>query len=57
MKLEIKTHPIKKHIVFIRLDESLFKQITTLQKQHKAERSAVIRGLIEAGLKVTKTIN
>lgn len=54
MKLEISTPQVKTHVVFIRMDDKLFDQVRILERQHKADRSAVIRSLIEAGLKAIK---
>ena len=55
MKLEIKAQPpIKKHIIFVRIDDPLFDQIKILERKHKVDRSSVVRSLIEAGLKSIK---
>ena len=51
MKLQIQIPQKKTHVVFIRMDDKLFDQIKILERKHKVERSAIIRSLIEAGLK------
>ncbi len=55
MKLEFKPlPPAKKHLVFVRIDDNLLDQLETLQKQHKVDRSAVIRSLLEVALQAIK---
>ena len=41
---------VKKHVLPVRFDETMFKQIKALAKKYKTSQSVVVRALVEQGL-------
>jgi len=54
MELDIKQAPKKRETIFVRVETELLNKIKVLERKHKADRSVVVRSLIEMGLKEVK---